>query len=54
MFSYAAGGGHLQDRDQQRVIVYSFGPNRRRDGTAEATDGADVGATGVLRGDAAR
>jgi hypothetical protein len=33
----------------RRVIVYSFGPNRRRDGEPEATTGDDVAAEGVLR-----
>jgi hypothetical protein len=33
----------------RRVVVYSFGPNRRRDGEPGATTGDDVHAEGVLR-----
>jgi hypothetical protein len=41
------------DRDHQRVVVYSFGPNRRRDGTAQEPADDDVGAVGTIRsGDA--
>ncbi len=36
------------DKDQQRVIVYSFGPNRRRDGEAGEPAGDDIAAGGVL------
>lgn len=36
------------DQGQRRAVVYSFGPNRRRDGTAQAPDGDDVGAVGWL------
>jgi hypothetical protein len=37
------------DRDHQRVVVYSFGPNRRRDGTAQEPADDDIGAIGTLR-----
>jgi hypothetical protein len=33
----------------RRVVVYSFGPNRRRDGEPEATTGDDIAAEGMLR-----
>jgi hypothetical protein len=33
----------------RRVVVYSFGPNRRRDGEPGATTGDDVHAEGMLR-----
>jgi hypothetical protein len=33
----------------RRVIVYSFGPNRRRDGEAGETAGDDVSAEGMMR-----
>jgi hypothetical protein len=33
----------------RRVVVYSFGPNRRRDGEPGATTGDDVVAEGILR-----
>lgn len=36
------------DEDRQRIVVYSFGPNRRRDGTAGAPAGDDIGLVGSL------
>ena len=46
------------DRDHQRVVVYSFGPNRRRDGTAQepADDdiGLQIGADGISVGSSCR
>lgn len=37
-----------RDGDRRRIVVYSFGPNRRRDGEAGATTGDDVFAAGAL------
>lgn len=38
------------DADQQQVSVYSFGPNRRRDGQPREPGGDDISATGVVGG----
>jgi hypothetical protein len=37
------------DSGARRVVVYSFGPNRRRDGEPGETTGDDIHAEGVLR-----
>lgn len=36
------------DDERQRVMVYSFGPNRRRDGVAGAPAGNDISAVAVI------
>lgn len=40
--------GREDDDGRRRVVVYSFGPDRRRDSSPERTGGDDVGAAGVL------
>lgn len=37
------------ETEAHRVVVYSFGPNRRRDGEPGETTGDDISADGVLR-----
>jgi hypothetical protein len=37
------------ESDEQRVVVYSFGPNRRRDGEPGEASGDDIPAVGVKR-----
>ena len=41
---------HVQriSREQQRVVVYSFGPNRRRDGKSGEPSGDDIAAIAIL------
>jgi hypothetical protein len=41
---------HVQQGEggEQRVVIYSFGPNRRRDGEAGLPDADDIGAIGTL------
>lgn len=46
--SYWIAVRSVDDR-QQRILIYSFGPNRRRDGTPNANSGDDIMVTGYLR-----
>jgi hypothetical protein len=47
--AYWVSVARSEESGARRVIVYSFGPNRRRDGRPGATTGDDIQAEGILR-----